>query len=370
MVTLAGVRRLIVFGIAFFLGCLVLLLFLWTIRAVLIVAFLSLMLAATMRRPALWLSRWIGWSSAVVLLHLLLLLGLGGLVLLFIPTLIAQLLAFFESLPAYILQVRGWGSVVEQVLADLGLAPGLPLEPQQFTGFLVELLQPVLLVPINVLTGVVAFFSLIALSLYFLLDRDHLLRLALAFMPEARRPVAMHLIEQVEANLSAYVWGQAVLSLIVGMLTFAGLLALNVRFALLLAIFAALMEVIPTLGPIIAGLPAVLVALSQSFWLGVAVLVLYVVVQQVEAYVFVPKVQEAAVRLSPYLILLAILVGGSLWGIVGALVAVPLAVTLGVILTAVRSSLVDLGEALLQALGSRLTEPAEGDGTQAPGSSA
>jgi len=357
VITQGSARRLIVFGVIFFFAILIVILFLWNIREILILTFLSLMLAAAMRRPALWVSRWIGWGAAVVLVHFALLLAMAGLAFLFVPTIVSQALLLIESVPLYAQQARALGDAITAAMTSLGLATSLPIQSQQFTGFLVGLLEQAIVVPVNLAIGVAALFTIVALSLYWLLDRERLLGLALSFVPAARQRVARRIVEEVESNLGAYVWGQAVVSLIVGMLTLVGLLVLGVRFAFLLAVFAAMMEVIPTLGPFIAGAPAVLVAFSQSFWQGVAVLVLYVVVQELEAYLIAPKVQEAAVSLSPFMILFAILVGGVLWGIVGALIAVPVAVTLGVVLAASRPSLLALGEAFIESVEPRREEP-------------
>ena len=125
--------------------------------------------------------------------------------------------------------------------------------------------------------------------------------------------------------------GQLILSLLIGTTTFIGLTLLGVEYALPLAIIAGLLEVVPVIGPIISGIPAVLVALTVSPLLAVLVGGLYLAIQQVESHVIVPQVMKRAVGLNPLLVILAVSVGTRLLGISGALLAVPIAVVIQVV---------------------------------------
>lgn len=115
-------------------------------------------------------------------------------------------------------------------------------------------------------------------------------------------------------------------------LTYISLVILGVEFALPLAIIAGLLEVVPVIGPIIAAVPAILIALTISPFLAVLVGGLYFAIQQLESHLIVPQVMKRAVGINPLLVILAISVGSRLLGIGGALLAVPLTVVIQVVL--------------------------------------
>ena len=104
-------------------------------------------------------------------------------------------------------------------------------------------------------------------------------------------------------------------------------------FALPLAILSGLLEVVPVIGPIISSLPGILLALTISPVLALAVAAMFLVIQQAESHIIVPQVMKRAVGLNPLVVILAIAVGTRLLGIVGALLAVPIAVVLQIVVT-------------------------------------
>ena len=119
--------------------------------------------------------------------------------------------------------------------------------------------------------------------------------------------------------------GQLILVLIIGALSFIGLTILQVKYALVLAMIAGISELIPYVGPIIGAIPAVFLASSQSLFKAGLVIILYVVIQQLENQIIVPKVMQRSVGLSPLVIIIVMLIGARLAGVVGLLLAVPTA---------------------------------------------
>ena len=117
----------------------------------------------------------------------------------------------------------------------------------------------------------------------------------------------------------------------IGLASLAGLLVLRVPYSLPLAVFAGLMEAIPLAGPIVGAVPAVLVSLMVSGPTALIMLGWYILVQQVEGHILVPRIMNRAVGLNPLLVILALLTGGILDGIVGALVAIPVAAAIQII---------------------------------------
>jgi len=116
--------------------------------------------------------------------------------------------------------------------------------------------------------------------------------------------------------------------LLVGLLSYVGLLILGIPYALPLAVFAGVLEIIPYLGPIIAAIPAVILGFSVSSFLGFATIALAFLIQQIENYLFVPKVMEKSVGVSPIITLFALSVGFRMAGLVGVIISMPIVITL------------------------------------------
>jgi predicted PurR-regulated permease PerM len=127
--------------------------------------------------------------------------------------------------------------------------------------------------------------------------------------------------------------GQLILSVVVFGVVFIGLTILKVEYALLLALIAGLLEIIPYIGPFIAGAITAFFAFLQSPGLALAAVIFFVVVQELEGHVLVPIIMSKSVGLNPVMVILAILIGGSLGGVVGALIAVPIASGVSVFVT-------------------------------------
>lgn len=184
---------------------------------------------------------------------------------------------------------------------------------------------------INLFQDFIRLVSIFIITFYLLLDREKLETRAVMLFGENQEK-ARKLIEAIEYKLGAWLRGQVILSVMVAVAAYIGLTLLGVEFALPLAIIAGLFEIVPIIGPIIAGIPAVLIALSISPLLAIFVVALYVVIQQLEGNVVVPQVMKRAVGINPLLVIIAITIGGRLLGIVGALLAVPIAVVIQIIL--------------------------------------
>lgn len=171
---------------------------------------------------------------------------------------------------------------------------------------------------------------LLVVTFYLLLERESLeSRISTLFVGREER--AKQLMVKIEEKLGSWFRGQLFLSLIIGVLSYIGLTILNIQYALPLAIFAGIMEIVPVIGPIISAIPAVVLALTVSPLLGLGVAAMYFVIQQLENSLIVPQVMKRAVGLNPLFVILAIAVGSRLLGLGGALLAVPFAVVLQII---------------------------------------
>jgi predicted PurR-regulated permease PerM len=152
------------------------------------------------------------------------------------------------------------------------------------------------------------------------------------FLPLERQAQAIVLTERIGSRLGAWARGEAVLAAIIGTLTWLGAIALGLPYAAALALIAAVGELIPNLGPIIAAIPLIAVGFLSSPSQGLLAVGLAILVQQLENNLIVPRVMGQAVNLHPVAVMLAILGGNELLGIPGALLAVPVVASLSVIL--------------------------------------
>jgi predicted PurR-regulated permease PerM len=144
-------------------------------------------------------------------------------------------------------------------------------------------------------------------------------------MPQHHRDTAKNLVDKIQKKMGLWVIGQIILSLAIMIFTFIGLKILGVQYALFLAMLAGLLEIVPYLGPILSSIPAIFFAFLQNPPLAIAVVILYIIIQKTESYVLTPKIMEKTVGTSPLVVLIALLVGFKLAGVVGLLIAVPLA---------------------------------------------
>jgi predicted PurR-regulated permease PerM len=176
-----------------------------------------------------------------------------------------------------------------------------------------------------------ALFTLV-LALYLTIDGERIRNYLIGFLPDDRHAQTLRITEGIGIRLGAWARGEALLGVIIGGMTWLGATVIGLPYAAALALIAGVGELVPTLGPIIAAIPLIAVGLLSSPLQGLLALVLAVMVQQLENNFIVPRVMSHAVELHPVVVMLAILAGGELLGIPGALLAVPVVAGLSVII--------------------------------------
>lgn len=150
--------------------------------------------------------------------------------------------------------------------------------------------------------------------------------------PSKYQPYLVQKINQVQTKLGMWLRGQLILSLIIFALTYLGLTILRVEYALVLALFAGLAEFVPYIGPIISAVPAVFLTFADSPIKALIVIVLYIVIQQLENQIIVPKVMQKSVGLNPLVVIVVMLVGAKIAGMAGLILAVPTATIIKIFL--------------------------------------
>jgi predicted PurR-regulated permease PerM len=199
--------------------------------------------------------------------------------------------------------------------------------------------------------GIFGVITVLILSFYFLVEARAMFEYIVRFVPEGRRGEVAEAARESVAKVSAWLRAQALLAGVMGTFAAVGLGYLNVPYFYVVALVAAVGETIPIVGPIIGGVTAVAVSLSASLRLALTVGIYFLVLHQLEANVLVPKIMERRVGVSPVAVMIALLMGGALWGIMGAILAIPTAAIISVIIEDVahrrraRPSLLDLDSA-------------------------
>ncbi|HEU0116558.1 MAG TPA: AI-2E family transporter, partial [Thermomicrobiales bacterium] len=174
-------------------------------------------------------------------------------------------------------------------------------------------------------------FSVLIVAYYWMTEKGIIKRVVLGLVPLARRDRAHRLWDEIELRLGGWARGQLVLMLAIGVSATIAYAVLQLPFWFLLGIWAGLTELIPFIGPWLGGGLAFIVALTDSWQKAVAVAIVVVVLQQLEGSVLVPRVMKNAVGLTPLAVILAILIGGTLLGPLGALLAIPVAAAVQVL---------------------------------------
>lgn len=300
----------------------VFLIFAWVlyyIRDILLQLFVSLLLTAILnplvgRLTRLKLPRPIAIFAVYIILFGLFGSAIAGI----IPPMVDQTTNFVNRLPTYMAQVGGLGipdNFGSQFLSQLG---GIPTQAAKFT--------------VSVFSNVMSMITILIFTFYLLLAHDRL-ETQLERLVGARKSRSYgEIIHKIEHKLGGWARGQLALMLIVGLLTYIGLVLLGIPFAIPLALIAGLLEIVPYLGPILAAIPTVLVGFSISPVIGMSAGLLAFLVQTLENYVLVPKITEKSVGTSPVATIFALLVGLRLAGVTGAMLAIPVVVSLQVML--------------------------------------
>jgi predicted PurR-regulated permease PerM len=183
----------------------------------------------------------------------------------------------------------------------------------------------------SLIGGVFGLITILILTFYLLIEAGSMFEYIVRFVPARRRDDLAIAARQAVTKVSAWLRAQFVLAGVMGTFSAVGLGLMGVPYFYVIALIAAIGETIPIVGPVIGGITAVGVAITVSPKLALMVGTYFLVLHQLEANILVPKIMERNVGVSPVAVLIALLVGGALWGLVGAILAIPTVAILSVI---------------------------------------
>jgi predicted PurR-regulated permease PerM len=273
--------------------------------------------------PGRRLPRW----AAILIIYLLFLIVLVSFGRLVVGGLVTQSRELWAALPRMIQEWQQWFIERGLLTRELSLREAIAQSP--VGGF--DAVDTIVSAVWGFIGGVFGLVTILILAFYLLLDAEQLVHAFVRTFPRAERPRVERACRQVSGKVSAWLGGQLLLGAIIGCSAAFGLFLMGVPYFYVLALIAGIGEMIPIVGPLLAALPAIAVALTTSPALAIAVAAFYFVQQQVENHVLVPKVMERQVGINAAGVITALLIGGTLLGVVGAILAVPTAAILRVI---------------------------------------
>jgi len=302
------------------------------IKEVLAILFVALIFASAVdpwvdALERLKIPRWL----TILLIYGLLFIIVFLVVYLLIPPMSAQFGQLLENFPDYFQKIGVAFSDLKSFSAQHGLFgevdSGINAVKQNISGAIGSVFQTVA----GIFGGIVSFFVVLVVTFYMTVEESAMKRTVTFLLPERYQPFTLQLINKVQRKIGAWLKGQLILCLIIGVMAYVGLLILGVNYALVLALLAAVGEFIPYLGPVLSAVPAIFLAFTQSPLKALLVLALYVLIQQIENNILVPKVMQRAVGLNPIISIIALLVGAKIAGLIGVILAIPVATAVSVI---------------------------------------
>jgi predicted PurR-regulated permease PerM len=284
--------------------------------------------------PIAWLEKrgWPRWF-AIASVYLALVLLLGGLFAFLGPRIAFEARALGQDFPGLLTQARD--SIVG---ANNSLLSSVPLEARESAANLVDQLVvqlqtqagafagQALKIALSVASVITALIIIPVLAAYILLDLDHLRSMALRMVPERRRGLLLEVLTDIDTVLTGFIRGQIIVGAIIAVVVTVMLLALHVKFALLIGIFAGVTDIIPYVGAIAGAIPAVIIALYTNGPISMLIVGIgFALMYQIEGHFIAPTVVGQRVGLTPLVVIIAILAGAELGGVLGMFVAVPMA---------------------------------------------
>jgi predicted PurR-regulated permease PerM len=171
-----------------------------------------------------------------------------------------------------------------------------------------------------------AIITILVITVYWLSDYPVIKRTLISYLPDKYHDRARDIWLRIENKLGKWFLGQIMISSAVGITTWLAALALGLPYAAVLGVLAAVLEIVPTIGPILAAIPAILLGATVSPGKALIVAIVYIGIQQIESHLITPLLMGRRVRLHPIVIIAAFLIGSAFWGILGALLSVPVAI--------------------------------------------
>ena len=267
---------------------------------------------------------------SVIIIYILIALVLAGILIFFMPLVVNDTAGFFSSLPRTVSLQDLWSPISS--LSGNGAAVSALSEHTISISDFVSNLQSLIVgssagvfkTASVVFGGAFSFILILVLSFYMAVQPDGVGDFLRIIAPVKHHEYVIDLWKRSQRKMALWLQGQIILGIVVGLLVYIVLMIVGMPYALMLAVFAGLFEIIPVFGPIISSIPAILLAFAdRGLGTGFLLIGLYLIIYQFESQIFYPLVVKKIVGISPIVVILALVIGAKLAGVLGALIAVP-----------------------------------------------
>lgn len=247
---------------------------------------------------------------AVIVVYLSFLFLLGFLVSIIVPPILSELGMLIHNLP-----------IITRNLTDRF---GEWIDLGSLSQYLPDVTNQILHVIGNLFSNAVFLISTLFFGFYFLLEEGGVRGFFAQYAQEPTMAKINSVLDRSEKRLANWFWGELTLMFVVGLLSGVGFSLIGMKYVLALAVLAGLLEVVPTIGPVTAAVPAVLIGVSHSYFMGFSALAVSIIVQQLENHLIVPIVMRKVIGINPVVTLIVLIIGGRIAGLLGILLAIPL----------------------------------------------
>jgi predicted PurR-regulated permease PerM len=301
--------------------------FLYLLKDVFLVFLFALVIASAISPFANWLDekrfpRLLG----VLLLYLVIFILLVFVLSMVVPVFSDDLAQLTTTIPIFVEKVSlSLENVQQESPQYLDFISEIQNILETFSVYLQQSSQSVISLVVGIFGGVFSFIAVLVISFYLAVMKKGIESFLKAVVPKNYEAYVTGLWKRAEIKVGLWLQGQLLLALIVGLTVYIGLSLMGIKFALILGLLALALEIIPMVGPVLAAIPAIILAFMQSPSLGLWVLAFYVLVQQLENHILVPVVLGKTIGVNPVVVIVALLIGAKLAGIPGMILSVPVA---------------------------------------------
>lgn len=269
-------------------------------------------------------------ALSITLIYLIVIGLVTAMIYVMVPILVKEATDLANNFPYYFNKLSDFLDNLRRAFGHYGLADNfqnnLDNLAATLSGWTLQLVSAVY----GAFNGLFSVFLVMVLTFYMVVEENAIKKIVWSLTPAKSQAYALNLVGRMQLQIGYWLRGQLILCLSIFLLTYLGLSILGVKYALLLALIAGITEAIPYLGPVLGGVPAVLLALTQSPRLALVVIVMYLIIQQLENNVLVPQIMKRAANVNPITSIIVLLVGYKIGGVAGAVIAIPVATAVSV----------------------------------------
>lgn len=309
-------------------------LLLFYIRDILLMVFVSLILASAIKP-------WVDWfgknkvprSLGIIIIYLIGFWVVFMSFFLLIGPIGSEIKNLSDDFPMYWQKISiGWNNL-ETFSQSHGLKQSIEDTISSVQAWIASLATNLLGGIISFIGGIFSLLVILVMTFYLAVYDGSMKNVARSILPKRHHEYFNSLVDRMQEKVGLWLRGQLLLCFVIFVMALAGLLLLGVKYAWVLALLAGLTELIPYIGPFIAAIPAIFIAFTQSPWLALAVVILFIVIHQSENYFITPQIMRKAVGLNPVVTIIVMMIGFQISGLLGIVLAIPVATALGVALS-------------------------------------